>query len=236
MFSIILRDKTELQAKNTKLLKKIAELERKVKERESQVEKKERELQNLIKKQGQRDKPHALQRQSSYEKAVASSQGSVKTKAKDQEIRSLQRRLDNLESVKLEGEEHILEISRKDEEIRQLKENIERLRNQKSTAETGMETITKQAEYFEIQYCTEKEHTQRLQDEIKQLQQQLDLVPLSEPGKSSGGEEGSAKIIAHLRNRIKQLTDDTSKLKEHSLEQSRAVLSLRQQAEMSKVC
>ena len=235
MFSIILRDKTELQAKNTKLLKKIAELERKVKERESQVEKKERELQNLIEKRRQRDKPHPLQRQSSYEKVVTSSQGSIKTKAKDQEIHSL-RQLDNLESVKLEDEKHILEISRKDEEIRQLKENIERLRNQKSTAETGMETITKQVEYFEIQYCTEKKHTQRLQDEIKQLQQQLDLVPLSEPGKSSGGEEGSAKIIAHLRNRIKQLTDDTSKLKEHSLEQSRAVLSLRQQAEMSKVC
>ena len=215
--------------KNTKLLRKIADLEKQVKEHKSQVERRDQELQNL-KKQTQREKSHVLQRQDSYEKAVVSGT------TKDQEIRALKRQLDNLQTVKLAGEERMFEISRKDKEIRQLKENIEQLRSRKSAAERDVANISEQAKHFEIQCCTEKEHSQRLQDKIKQLQQQLDIAPLPElDDKPSGGEDGSAKTIACLQSRIKLLTENVTKLKEHSLEQSRAVLSLRQQAEMSKV-
>lgn len=79
-FSIVLREKTELQTKITRLLKKIAELEREVKERDSQIERKDKELRNL---QTRKDKPYAFQRQNSYEITVTSG------KTKDQEIRSL---------------------------------------------------------------------------------------------------------------------------------------------------
>ena len=220
----------ELQTKNTQLLKKIAELERKVKEGESQIAKKERELQHL-QRLGQRDKPHAFQRQNSYEKAITSSQ--VSESNKDQEIRSLKRQVDTL---KWKDQQHVFEVSKYDEEVRQLKESVERLQSQKLAAETDIANASKQAKYFEIQYCTEREHSQRLHDEIKQLQQQLDIAPLSElDDKSSSGEENSAKVIARLQNRIKLLNDNVSKLQEHSVEQSRAVLSLRQQAEVSQV-
>lgn len=230
VFSIILRDKMELQTKNTQLLRKIVELERKVKEGESQLAKKERELQHL-QKLGQRDKPRIFQRQNSYEMAVISGQTSDSNK--DKEIRSLQRQLD---TFRWESEQYVFEVSKSDEEIRQLKERIEQLQGQKLATETDIANACKQAKHFEIQYCTEREHSQRLQDEIKQLQRQLDVAPLSElEDKPSGGEEGSAKVIARLQNRIKLLNENVSKLQEHSVEQSRAVLSLRQQAEISKV-
>ena len=205
-------------------------MERKVKEGESQIAKQERELQHLQKLE-QRDKCHAVQRQDSYEKAVTSSQGSGLSK--DQEIRSLKQQID---SIRWEGDQHVFEISRKDEEIRQLKESIEQLRNQRLNAEREITNASEQAEYFEIQYCTEKEYSQRLQDEIKQLQQQLDVASLSEvDDKASGGEESSAKVIARLQCRIKLLNDNVSKLQKHSVEQSQAVLNLKQQAEMSQV-
>ena len=230
VFNIILRDKMELQTKNTQLLRKVSELERKVKEGQSQIAKKERELQHWQKLE-QRDKHRPIQRQDSYEKAVTSSQGSGSNK--DQEIRSLKRQIDNL---RWKGEQRVFEISRNDEEIRQLKENIEQLRSQQSAAETDIVNISEQAKHFEIQYCTEREHTQKLWDQIKQLQQQLEVAPLSEEDdKASGGEESSAKIIARLQYRIKLLNDNISKLQEHSVEQSRTVLNLKQQAEMSQV-
>ena len=220
----------ELQTKNTQLLRKVSELERKIKEGQSQIAKKERELQHLQKLE-QRDKRYAFQRQDSYEKAVTSSQGSGLNK--DQEIRSLKRQID---TIRWEGDQRVFEISRKDEEIRQLKESIEQLRNQKLNAETEIANASEQAKHFEIQYCTEKEYNQRLQDEIKQLQQQLEVAPLSEvDDKACGGEESSAKVIARLQCRIKLLNDNVSKLQEHSVEQSRAVLNLKQQAEISQV-
>ena len=224
VFSVVLREKTELQTKNTSLLKKIAELERKVKERDSQIKRKDNELMNL---QTRREKPHAFQRQNSHEMAVTSG------KTKDQEICSLRRQVDNLESA---DEQHILEVSRKDEEIRQMKEHIEQLQYQKSAAETDAVNISEQVKRFEIQYRTEKEYSQRLRVEIEQLQQQLDVAPQAEvDDKGSHDDEGGARTIARLQSRIKQLIEDVNKLKEHSLEQSRAVLNLRQQAEMSKV-
>lgn len=211
-------------------MRKIAQLEKKVKERDSQIEKKEREFQDL-KKQGRRGKPHAFQRHGSCEIDVDSSQGSGMTK--DHEIRSLKRQLDNFESVKRAGEESMLEISRKDEEIRQLKLQLE---NTKSAAEGDITSVNEQAKYFEIQYRSETERSQRLQCEVQQLRQQLVFAPLPETDEEfSGSKESCAKIIANLQCRIKQLVDDISKLRQHSTEQSRAILSLRQQAEMAQV-
>ena len=230
VFSILLREKTELQTKNTQLLRKLAEMERKLKESESQTAKKERELHHL-QKQEQRGKRSDFQRQDSYEKAITSSQGSAVNK--DQEIRSLKRQIDHL---RWEDEQRIFEISSHTEEIRQLKENIEQLRSLKSAAETEVVNISEQANNLEIQYHTEREHSQRLQDQIAQLQQQLEVTPLPEQDdKASSCEESSAKIIARLQCRIKMLNDNVSKLQEHSVEQSRAVLHLKQQAEISQV-
>ena len=220
----------ELQTKNTQLLGKLVEMERKLKESESQTAKKERELHHL-QKQEQRGKRPGFQRQDSYEKAITSGQGL--TVNKDQEIRSLKRQIDKL---RWEDEQHIFEISSNTEEIRRLKENIEQLRSLKSAAETEIVNISEHAKHLEIQYHTEREHGQRLQDQIGQLQQQLEVTPLPEQDdKASSGEENSAKIIARLQCRIKMLNDNVSKLQEHSVEQSRTVLHLKQQAEMSQV-
>ena len=206
-------------------------MERKIKESKSQIAKKERELQHL-QKQEQRDKRHSFQRQESYEKAVTLSQDSASSK--DQEIRSLNRRIDRL---RWEDEQRIFEISSHTEEIRQLKENIEQLQSQKSAVETEVVNISELAKHFEIQYHTEREHSQKLQDQIAQLQQQLEVTPLpEEDDKALSGEENSAKIIARLQCRIKTLNENVSKLQKHSVEQSRAVLRLKQQAEMSQVC
>ena len=205
-------------------------MERKLKESESQTAKKERELHHL-QKQEQRGQRHGFQRQDSYEKAITSGQGL--TVNKDQEIRSLKRQIDKL---RWEDEQHIFEISSNTEEIRRLKENIEQLRSLKSAAETEIVNISEHAKHLEIQYHTEREHGQRLQDQIGQLQQQLEVTPLPEQDdKASSGEENSAKIIARLQCRIKMLNDNVSKLQEHSVEQSRTVLHLKQQAEMSQV-
>ena len=205
-------------------------MERELKESKSQTAKSEKELHHL-QKQEQRGKHHGFQRQESYEKAVISSQDSASSK--DQEIRSLKRQIDKL---KWEDEQCVLEISSNIEEIRQLKENIEQLRSQKSAVEIEVVNISKQAKHFEIQYHTEREHGQRLRDQIGQLQQQLEVIPLPEQNdKASSGEENSGKIIARLQGRIKMLNDNVSKLQKHSVEQSRAVLHLKQQAEMSQV-
>ena len=206
-------------------------MERKLNESKSQTAKKERESHHL-QKQGQRGQRHGFQRQESYEKAVISSQDSASSK--DHEIRSLKRQIDK---IRWEDEQFVLEISSNTEEIRQLKENIEQLRSQKSAVETEVVNISEQAKHFEIQYHTEREHSQRLQDQIGQLQQQLEVTPLPEQDdKASSGEENNGKIIARLQYRIKVLNDNISKLQEHSVEQSRAVLHLKQQAEMSPVC
>ena len=206
-------------------------MERKLKESESQTAKKERELHHL-QKQEQRGQRHGFQRQDSYEMAVISSQDPALSK--DQEIRSLKRQIDKL---RWEDEQCVLEISSNTEEIRQLKENIEQLRSQKSAVETEIVNISEQAKHFEIQYHTEREHSQRLRDQIEQLQQQLEVTPLPEQDdKASSGEEDSSKVIARLQYRIKMLNDNVSKLQKHSVEQSRAVLHLKQQAEMSQVC
>lgn len=225
----VLEQNTKLHARNTNFLKRLSDQEKKYKSCKAQLQIKDEEVQRLKSLLRMVEKPRTVPivRQAPY----------VDTDH-DHKVRYLQRQHDNLQTVIKERDDLVVEASQMCEENKILRENLEHVTSRSSGSEEKIKELSEQAKYFEVEYRTEKDDNEKLRAENKQLRQQLNTFPISETKLAAlpSEDEGQNKVtIGCLQARIKQLNEDVCKLRDHSKDQSRQILRLRQQTEITKV-
>ena len=230
ILAAVMEQNTKLQIKVTGLTRQLADKENKFKSCKADLQKRESELSRLKMLLKQVDKPQTapVVRQRSYVDADC-----------DHKVRSLQRQYDNLQSFAKERDDLVIEVSQSHQEIKILQESLDHVTNQSSSSEgEKIQELAEHAKHFEVEYRTERDDNERLQAENEQLQQQLDTILVTETKLDALPVEdgGHNKVtIGRLQVRIKQLNEDVTKLREHSKGQSRQILRLRQQTEITKV-
>jgi DNA repair exonuclease SbcCD ATPase subunit len=99
--------------------------------------------------------------------------------------------------------------------------------------------LTKQVKQFEIDCHIEVEENQVLKSEIENLKRQLEALSSEECIEDDSSDEQMTtnykKVLTVLRKQVGDLSDDLEKIRDHSREQSRQILMLRQQTEMTGV-
>ena len=140
----------------------------------------------------------------------------------DSDHNSLQCKHDDYEYFSEQKKELEKEISQLNEENRELQQHID---FQDSSFQVKMKELTEQVVHFETEYQTEKEDNENLRSEMDRLHCQLNSVVAS----SSCQHDTNFQIL------IRQLNKDISKLTEHSKSQSRKIMLLQQQAEITPV-
>ena len=137
----------------------------------------------------------------------------------DSDHNSLQCKHDDYEYFSDQKKELEKEISQLNEENRELQQHID---FQDSSFQVKMKELTEQVVHFETEYQTEKEDNENLRSEMDRLHCQLNSVVAS----SSCQHDSNFQIL------IRQLNKDISK---HSKSQSRKIMLLQQQAEITPV-
>ena len=209
----VLKDNSELQKKNTRLLKKLCENEKTIKTYASQLQKNKEEIKRLKKIS---DKPRTAP---------------VKVQAQYKVQPSHQRLAD--EKVALEDE-----VTRLKQENSALRGSLDQVTHGNSGYEEKIEEIRVQAEQVEVKYQVEREEKERLNSEVNHLQEQFkSLLARDEKGEVQSSDDTiqSNVIIGRLQRRIKQLNEDLTSLREHSKTQSRQMIVFRQKAELTEV-
>ena len=209
----VLKENSELQKKNTRLLKKLCDYEKTIKSYASQLQKNKEEIKRLKKIS---DKPR-----------TAPVKGQVEYKVQP----SHQRLAD--EKVALENE-----VGRLNQENSTLRESLDQVTRDNSGYEARIKEIRKQAEQVEVKYQVEREEKERLNSEVKHLQEQFkSLLARDEKGEVQCSDDKiqSNIVIGRLQGQIKQLNEDLTSLREHSKTQSRQIIVLRLKAELTEV-
>ena len=228
ILAVVLEQNTKLQVKVKGLTTQLADQEKEFSSCKAQLQQKEGELQRLKLLLEQVGKPLT---------APIGMQESCVDTDHDHNLHSLQQQHDNVQNIAKERDDLAIEVSRMYEENKILRGRLECVTTQSSGSEE-IKKLSEQAKYLEVEYQTEKNDNEQLRAENKRLQQQLDTPLVTETELSalpSEGESHDKVTIGRLQARIKQLADDVSKLREHSKGQSRQILRLRQQTEISKV-
>ena len=118
-------------------------------------------------------------------------------------------------------------------------ERCETQDQQIKTLEKQIADLSEQAKLFEIEYCVEGEENKTLKCEIERLRHRLDTQTSVSFLEDTNSEEETIanykRALTTLKKQIDDLNNDTTKLRGHSKEQSRQILKLRQQAEMTGV-
>ena len=216
VLATVLKENTELHSKNTQLIERLADREKKL---------------NSCKGE--------LQRLKQSRKVETEGHRTEKTDS-DRKVSSLQKQQGSLQVVSKERDQLMDEVSRLNQELKKMRESLEFMAHQKSDADERIKELDEQSEHFKIEYHTEKEENDKLRDKIVHLKQQFDSLlgintdAAEETGKSE--DQPTAVNVPQLQERIKQLNNDIAKVNEHSKSQSRQILRLRQQAEMTEVC
>ena len=215
VLATVLKENTELKSKNTQLIERLADREKKL---------------NSCKGE--------LQRLKQSRKVETEGHRTEKTDS-DRKISSLQKLQDNLWVVSKERDGLMNEVSRLNQELKKMRESLDFITRQNSNAEKRIKELDEQSEHFKTDYLTEKEDNDKLRAKIAHLQQQFDslLGINTDAAKETGRSEDqtTAVNISQLQERIKQLNDDIAKVNEHSRSQSRQILRLRQQSEVTEV-
>ena len=132
-------------------------------------------------------------------------------------------------------------IFEKEEEeiIRELRVKCEARSQQIKSLEMKNADLIKQAKHCETNYHIEVEENLTLKSEIKKLKHNLDTLSSEEYIEDTNSEEEKKanykRVLGVLRKQVDDLSDDLVKVRDHSKEQSRQILNLRQQTEMTEV-
>ena len=218
ILATVLKENTELQSKNTSLIKRLADQEKQCK---SQLSRYKEEIRQL--KQSKKPKTEP-----------------IRTEISDceQKLLSLQQHQGNLQLISKERDGLIDEVSWLNQELMKLRESLDYVTHQNSGSEKRITELHEQAKHFETEYINEREDNESLRNEVKKLQRQFDSLLGINAGVAaeSGSRKGQSTVcIGSLQERIKQLNEDIDKVKEHSKSQSHQIMRLRQQAEVVKV-
>ena len=131
------------------------------------------------------------------------------------------------------------ELSEKDEEIRILKERCDARYQRIKTLEQEKVDLSEQAKQFEIDYRVEDEENISLKAKLAEMNVHLDhLSSITDYEENDLDDERTRdfkKALSILKNQVKVLNDDLAKLRDHSKDQSKQILTLRQQAEVTTV-
>ena len=213
MVETVLKENSELQKRNTRLLKKLCDNEKTIKSYTSQLQNNKEEIKRLKKLS---DKPRMAP---------------VKVQAQYKVQPSYQRLAD--EKAALE-----VEVGRLNQESSKLRESLVQVTHDNSRYEARIKEFREQAEQVEIKYQVEREEKERLNSQVKHLQEQFkSLLARDEKGEVQCSDDKiqSNSVIGRLQGRIKQLNEDLTSLREHSKTQSRQMIVFRQKAELIKV-
>jgi regulator of replication initiation timing len=133
----------------------------------------------------------------------------------------------------------LLLFSQKNKDIRILRERCETQYQQIKALEKQTTDLNDQVKHFESEYCVEVEENKALKVENERLRHQLAAETSASCLEDTSSEEETIanykKALISLKNQIDDLNDNLAKLRDHSKEQSRQILKLRQQAEMIEV-
>ena len=195
---------------NSELQKKLCENEKTIKSYVSQLQKNKEEI-NRLKKLT--DKPRTAP---------------VKVQAQHKVQSSHQRLAD--EKAALEDE-----VSRLNQESSKLRESLDRVTHGNSGYEARIKEIRKQAEQVEVKYQVEREEKERLNSQVKHLQEQFKSLLAVHVDEKAEAHCSDGNVIGRLQARIKQLNEDLTSLREHSKTQSRQIIVFRQKAELTEV-
>ena len=209
----VLKENSELQKKYSHLWKKLSDNDKTIKSYTSQLQKNKEEIKRLKKLT---DKPRTAP---------------VKVQAQYKVQPSYQRLAD--EKAALENE-----VGRLNLESSKLRESLDQVTRDISGYEARIKDIRKQAEQVEVKYQVEREEKERLNSQVKHLQEQFkSLLARDEKGELQCSDDKiqSNAVIGRLQGRIKQLNEDLTSLREHSKTQSRQIIVLRQKAELTEV-
>lgn len=126
-----------------------------------------------------------------------------------------------------------------EEIIRELKVKCEARSQQIKSLEMKNADLIKQAKHCETNYHIEVEENLTLKSEIEKLKHDLDTLSSEEYMEDTNSEEETIanykRVLSVLRKQVDDLSDDLVKVRDHSKEQSRQILNLRQQTEMTEV-
>ena len=130
-------------------------------------------------------------------------------------------------------------VFEKKEEIKYLKGTCEARDQQIKSLEKQNADLTEKARYFEIDCYVKVEENQVLKSEIENLKCQLEALSSEECIEDASSDEQTItnykRVLTVLRKQVGDLNDDLEKIRDHSKEQSRQILKLRQQTEMTGV-
>ena len=131
------------------------------------------------------------------------------------------------------------ELSEKDEEIRILKERCDARYQRIKTLEQEKADLSEQAKQFEIDYRVEDEEKKSVKAKLAEMNVHLDhLSSITDYEENDLDDERTRdfkKALSMLKNQVKVLNDNLAKLRDHSKDQSKQILTLRQQAEVTTV-
>ena len=129
------------------------------------------------------------------------------------------------------------ELSEKDEEIRILKERCDARYQRIKTLEQEKADLSEQAKLFEIDYRVEDEENISLKAKLAEMNVHLDHLSSITDYEENDDERTRdfKKALSILKKQVKVLNDDLAKLRDHSKDQSKQILTLRQQAEVTTV-
>ena len=134
----------------------------------------------------------------------------------------------------------VFELTEKEEEIRILREKCDNRYKRIKTLEKQNANLDEQAKGFEVDYHVEVEENQVLKTEIEKLRHQLEALSSVDYTEDTNSDEETItnykKAYTALKKQVHDLSNDIAKLRDHSKEQSRQILKLRQQTEMTEVC
>ena len=216
VLSTVLEENSELQRKNTRLIKRLADQERKLNSYKEEIQ------------------------QLKQSKKVKTEPVRTEKPEHDRKLHSFQEQQQgNLQVISKQRDELMSENIRLNQELKKMRESLDFVTRQNSDTEKRIKELDAKSEHFEIEYRTEKEDNDKLRAKIGHLQQQFDSLLGINPGvaiESGNSEDQRAINVGQLQERIKQLNEDIAKVNEHSKSQSRQIMRLRQQADMTKVC
>ena len=129
------------------------------------------------------------------------------------------------------------ELSEKDEEIMILKESCDARYQRIQTLEQEKADLSEQAKQFEINYRVEDEENESLKAKLAEMNVHLDHLSSITDYEENDDERTRdfKKALSILKNQVKVLNDDLAKLRDHSKDQSKQILTLSQQVEMTTV-
>ena len=141
----------------------------------------------------------------------------------------------------LQGEQQVSEklVPEEEEGTKDLREKCEARAQRIKSLEKQNTDLAEQVKNFEIDCHVEVEENEVLKSEIESLKHKLETLSSEECIEGTNSDEETIasyrKVLTCLKKQVDDLNDDMVKLRDHSKKQSRQILKLKQQSEMTEV-